>query len=73
MPDSEISAQAVVIEQLAARGDREALERMRGELVERLHWRAGDSEATAALTLVNRALAQLGWENPYDWRRRRKP
>jgi hypothetical protein len=52
---------------------RESLLRARAELLARLYQRSDDYEATAALSLVNRALASLGWENPYDWRHRRKP
>jgi hypothetical protein len=58
--------------QLAGVG-RDELERARMELVRRISLRSDDYEATAALSLVNRALAIAGWENPYDWRHRRKP
>jgi len=58
--------------QLAGVG-RDGLERARMELVRRIFLRSDDYEATAALSLVNRALAIVGWENPYDWRHRRKP
>lgn len=58
--------------ELAAEG-REGLERARDELVRRIYGRSDDYQATAALTLVNNALAALGWEDPYDWKRRRKP
>ncbi len=61
------------VDQLVAAGDREGLERLRAELVQRLYTRSDDHEATAALRLVNRALAQVGRPYPYDWRKRRKP
>ncbi len=58
---------------MAAAGDRAGLLRLRAELVQRLHQRSDDHEATAQLTAVNRAIAEVGWESPYDWRHRRKP
>jgi hypothetical protein len=61
------------IAELAAAGDREALEAVRAELLNRIHQRSDDYPATVALTLVNKALATVGWLDPYDWRRRRKP
>lgn len=57
--------------------DRSALESARNHLASVLHNRTDDWEATAALTLLNRALAQYGWSDPYDWKVRwrqgRKP
>jgi hypothetical protein len=61
------------VEQLAAPGDREGLERAQSELVRRIHERSDDFQATAALNLVNRALAAVGWVDPYSWKHRRKP
>jgi hypothetical protein len=61
------------VEQLAASGDRQALERAQAALVRRIHDRSDDFEATAALNLVNRALASVGWSDPYSWKHRRKP
>jgi hypothetical protein len=58
--------------QLAAVG-RDNLERARAELVRRIYQRSDDYEATAALSLVNKALAAVGWEDPYNWKHRRKP
>jgi hypothetical protein len=58
---------------LAAAGDRDALETVRADLLNRIHQRSDDYQATLALTLVNKALAAVGWHDPYDWRRRRKP
>jgi hypothetical protein len=58
--------------QLGAAG-REALEAARAELVRRIYMRSDDYRATAALSLVNKALVALGWEDPYNWKRRRKP
>lgn len=53
--------------------ERQELEKARTELVGRISARSDDFEATAALSLVNKALAELGWDNPYSWKRRRKP
>lgn len=57
--------------------DRAALERARNHLAARLHGHADDHQATAALTLLNRALVRYGWTEKYDWRVRwskhRKP
>ncbi|MGC8627955.1 MAG: hypothetical protein ACP5VR_10495 [Acidimicrobiales bacterium] len=61
------------IAQMVAVGDRDGLERLRAELVERLYLRPDDHEATAALREVNRALAKSGWRFDFDWRHRRKP
>lgn len=56
-----------------AHAGREALQEARGKLVQRIYLRSDDYEATAALSLVNKALASLGWEDPYIWKHRRKP
>lgn len=61
------------VQQLVSRADHPSLERARADLVARLYQRPDDYEATAALRLVNRALAALGWDNPYSWKHRRKP
>ena len=61
------------VQQLAAGGDRQALERAQADLVRRIHERSDDYQATAALNLVNRALAHVGWYDPYSWKHRRKP
>jgi len=61
------------VQQLAGSADRVALERAQAELVQRIHVRSDDFQATAALNLVNRALAAVGWEDPYSWKHRRKP
>jgi hypothetical protein len=58
--------------QLAA-GDRTALAEARQQFVRRLHARTDDYDATAALLVVNRALARIGWVDPYCWKNRRKP
>jgi hypothetical protein len=55
------------------RAGRAALEDARTRLVQRLYLRSDDYEATAALSLVNKALAALGWEDAYNWKHRRKP
>jgi hypothetical protein len=61
------------VEKLAESGDRAALAQARTDLVQRIHERSDDFEATAALNLVNRALARVGWYDPYNWKLRRKP
>jgi hypothetical protein len=57
--------------------DRAALEAARNRMAARLHGRADDYQATAALTLLNRALARYGWYEKYNWKVRyakhRKP
>jgi len=60
------------VEELSGAG-RDSLEQAQAELVQRIHLRSDDYEATAALSLVNKALAALGWEDPYYWKNRRKP
>ena len=39
----------------------------------RISLRSDDFAATADLSAVNKALAGLGWDNPYSWSHRRKP
>lgn len=57
--------------------DRSALESARDGLVLHLHRHGDDWQATAALTLLNRSLAEYGWTDRYDWkvrwRQHRKP
>ncbi len=60
------------MEELVGAG-RPALEAARTALVQRIYLHSDDYEATAALRLVNKALAALGWEDPYNWKHRRKP
>jgi hypothetical protein len=62
-----------VVGELAAGGDREGLERARADLLSRISQRSDDYAATGALTLVNRALASVGWADPSNWKHRRKP
>lgn len=50
--------------------DREALVAARDAFARRLHGHADDYAATAALRLLNRAVAAYGWHDPYDWRSR---
>jgi hypothetical protein len=69
-PDESLHA---AVQQLAASGDRQALERAQSDLVQRIHERSDDFQATAALSLVNKALASVGWTDPYSWKHRRKP
>jgi hypothetical protein len=59
--------------ELAAAGDREGLESARTDLLSRIQQRSDDYAATSALTLVNKALAVVGWADPYSWKHRRRP
>jgi putative ribosome biogenesis GTPase RsgA len=59
--------------QLVASGDRVSLRQAQSELVQRVHERSDDFAATAALSLVNKALAIVGWTDPFSWKHRRKP
>jgi hypothetical protein len=61
------------VQQLAAGGDKPALEEARDELVVRLRRSSDDYGATAALNLLNQALAEVGWRDPFNWKHRRKP
>jgi hypothetical protein len=61
------------VRELAGEGDRVALHNARAELVALIYGRSDDYEATGALTLVNKALAAVGWYDPYSWKHRRKP
>jgi hypothetical protein len=61
------------VQKLAEAGDRTALERAQADLVQRIRERSDDFQATAALSLVNKALAAVGWTDPYSWKHRRKP
>lgn len=67
------AATATAVAELAGAADRPSLERAQQDLVRRIRQRSDDYEATEALGLVNRALAELGWEDPYSWKHRRKP
>lgn len=60
-------------DQLAAAGDRDDLEAARQQLLARIYVRSDDFQATAALQLVNKALAKVGWQGHYSWKHRRKP
>jgi hypothetical protein len=57
--------------------DREAMESARDRVAAHLHRRVDDWEATATLTVLNRALARIPRNDPLDWRVRwskhRKP
>jgi hypothetical protein len=61
------------VQELASAGDSSQLEGARVELLRRIYQRSDDFPATKALTLVNRALAAVGWEDPFSWKHRRKP
>lgn len=54
-------------------GDRGAIEQARDRYARRLHGHSEDWDATAALTVLNRALAAFGWIDHYGWKGRRKP
>jgi hypothetical protein len=49
-------------------GDRHALEAARDQVAAHLHRRVDDFQATATLTLLNRALADIPIVDPLDWR-----
>jgi hypothetical protein len=72
-PGGSPASTATALKDLAAAGDRPELEKARAELVRRISGRSDDFEATAALSLVNKALAARGWDDPYNWKHRRKP
>jgi hypothetical protein len=52
----------------AAGGDRAAVEAARDDVARRLHGNAADWTATAALTLLNKTLVSMGWQDKYDWK-----
>jgi hypothetical protein len=52
----------------AAGGDRDALAAARNLVAYRLRSNSGDFTATAALTLLNKAVVQAGWVDRYDWK-----
>lgn len=60
-------------QQLATAGDRNDLETARQQLLARIYAHSDDFQATAALQLVNKALAKVGWHDQYSWKHRRKP
>jgi hypothetical protein len=64
-----VSAEAAgaALLQLAG-GDRRAVEAARDRVAARLRARVDDFEATATLTLLNRALAALPIHDPLDWK-----
>jgi len=52
-------------------GDEPApLRHARAILVERLRRQSGDHAATGGLTLINAAIARLGWHGDYTWKPR---
>jgi hypothetical protein len=61
------------VQQLVASGDRVTLRQAQSDLVQLVHERSDDFAATAALGLVNKALAIAGWTDPFSWKHRRKP
>jgi hypothetical protein len=60
-----------------AGGDRQLVEAARDQVAAYLHTRVDDWDATATLTLLNRALSKMPRTDPLDWRvrwsRHRKP
>jgi hypothetical protein len=60
-------------EELATAGDRGALQEARAALVGRIYKRSDDYEATGGLNVLNKAIALVGWHDPYSWKHRRKP
>ncbi len=65
---------AAVAELVALAGeDRAAVEAVRDRYARLLHGNSDDWDATAALNVLNPALAAMGWDDRYDWRRRRNP
>jgi hypothetical protein len=59
---------------VAAGGSRDRLSRARSVLCERLHVRSDDFEATLALRIVERALAQAPYpDGPWRWQRELSP
>jgi hypothetical protein len=71
--------QAAALEKLIAAvgSDRHSLEMARDQVAAHLHRRVDDFQATATLTLLNRALSGIPIVDPLDWRvrwsRHRKP
>jgi hypothetical protein len=54
-------------------GRRDILEETRDRYARRLHGHSDDWDATAALSVLNRALATFGWTDHYGWKGRRRP
>jgi F0F1-type ATP synthase membrane subunit b/b' len=52
----------------AAGGDRQTIEAARDQMASHLRNAVDDWSATAALTLLNRTLADLPRQDPLDWR-----
>jgi hypothetical protein len=74
-----VAGDADAVEKLIASvaADRRALEAARDQVAAHIHRQVDDFRATAALTLLNRSLAQIPIVDPLDWRTRwakhRKP
>jgi hypothetical protein len=66
-PDRQAAVAALVA--LAAT-DRPGLEAERDRVAVRLHGHSDDYQATATLSLLNQALAESGWHDPYRWKQR---
>jgi hypothetical protein len=54
-----------------AEGNRASLEEARDALVRRISMRSDDYEATGGLTVINAALAEVGWPAGITWESRR--
>ncbi len=63
---------ANAVAELVAAGsrDRAALEVARDRVARRMHDNVGDTTAGAALALLNKALVEVGWVDPYQWKQR---
>ncbi|HET9059196.1 MAG TPA: hypothetical protein VFN61_04690 [Acidimicrobiales bacterium] len=68
---SQATEQAVAA--LAGSANVTELAQAREHLVARIYARSDDFAATAALQLVNKALAEVGWPDPFSWKHRKKP
>jgi hypothetical protein len=66
-PDSDAAVARLIV---AADGDKATVEGARDDVARYLHGRAGDWTATATLTLLNKTLVAMGWQDTYDWRGR---
>jgi hypothetical protein len=65
--DTEAAVLALV--QLAD-GHKDTVEAARNRLVRHIHGNAGDWRASLAVGLCNKAIVEMGWTDPYDWRGR---
>ncbi|MDA8062867.1 MAG: hypothetical protein M0T80_10665 [Actinomycetota bacterium] len=54
----------------AATGARPALEEARNRVARHMHGSSADATSGVALSLLNRALVEVGWIDPYQWKQR---